>query len=546
MRRVILVLALALTLGPSGWAQAKETKAPPFTLWPASPEASPEPYTKAAPPLPADGKSWPETKGSDASAGVTVQVDLAKTIAPITPYHFGGNLAWWDHHDWLVREDIVEKAKQSGIKFWRWPGGSSADNYFWNGNYAGYEKDANGKDRANMNGSWAVSNDDFIQFCKETGSQPIVTANYALSRYGSVKEAAKLAADWVKEFKKKGLPVRYWEVGNENFGLWEEATTITGKPTLSGEEYGKDFQVIAKALRKADPNVYVGAVAVDQDNEMEWVGYRGWLRGLVPQVQANADYYILHQYFMWPFDQANNYTNPTPETLFGNLPKLGTGFDNLKAASAKYAPGSAALPVALTEFNLVNASPKECIELLNGLFTTEVLGENIRSGYACANHWDWRNGLDSKLGGDHALLSNDDPGVPDGTPRPSYYSFVLYRMASGDHLVESSSSDPRVKVYASRFKGGEAGLVVVNETDQPRKVEVALQGGSLKGQWQGWLLTGKDIHARQVAWNGVEGPEKGGGPFPVDPIPAYRGSFKADGPFAVTVPPASASGFVIY
>jgi hypothetical protein len=541
-----LMLALALMVGSVLAVSARDERPAPFTLWPASPEASPEPFVKMAPPLPVEGKAWPALKTAEEDGSVKVSVDLAKTIAPVTPYHFGGNVSWWNHHDWLLREDIVEKARQSGIRFWRWPGGSSADNYFWHGDYKGYEKEASGKERANMNGKWAVSNDDFIAFCKATNSQAIVTANYGLARYGTVKEASELASSWIKEFKKKGFPVRYWEIGNENFGLWEEGTTIVGKPTLSGADYGKDFVEIAKAMRKTDKDIYIGAVAVELDNDQEWTGYRGWMKGLLPQVQSKADYLILHQYFMWPFDQSNNYTNPTPAVLFGNLTKLGEAVANVKTMTPKYVPDATVLPIALTEFNLVNASPKETIQLLNGLFTAEVLGEHIRRGYVCSNQWDWRNGLDQKLGGDHALLAVDDPSVPDGTPRPAYYAYVLYRMAFGDKLVESMSSDSQVKVYASRFKGGEAGVVVVNESDVPKRVELTMAGGTFKGQWQGWLLTGKDVHAKQVVWNGVAGPENGGGPFPVDPIPAYRGSFKPEGPLVVTVPPASASGIVVY
>lgn len=544
MRRLVLMLALLVC--SVGLSFAKGSKPAPFTFWPSSAEETPALYTKSAPPLPLEGKAWPVLKSSPESQGVSVRVDLSKVLAPVTPYNFGGNAAWWNHHDWFLQADTVEKARQSGIRFWRWPGGSSADNFHWDGNYKGHEKEIGGKDRSNMNGAWAVSTDDFINFCKATDSQAIVTANDGLARYGSVKEAASLAASWVKDFKKKGFPVRYWEIGNENYGTWEEGTTMVGKLTLSGEEYGKDFSEIAKAMRKADKDIYIGAVACDVDSGDDWTGYRWWMKGLLPKVQTKADYLIIHQYFMWPFDQSNNYTHPSPAILFGNIAKLGTGFQNVKAMAPKYVPGATALPVALTEFNLVNASPKETIELLNGLFTVEVLGEAIQQGYVCSNHWDWCNGLDKKLGGDHALLAKDDPSVPDGTPRPAYYAYVLYKDVFGDHLVESSSSDPQVKIYASRFSGGEAGVVVVNESDAAKSVEMAVNGGTFKGQWQGWILTGKDAHATQVAWNGVAGPEKGGGPFPVDPIPAYRGSFPVAGTMTVTVPPASACGFVIY
>src|SRR6202041_1907928 len=82
------------------------------------------------------------------------------------------------------------------------------------------------------------------------------------------------------------------------------------------------------------------------------------------------------------------------------------------------APADRSLPVALTEFNLVNASPKPSIELINGLFTSEVLGEAIKAGYAASDYWDWKNGYDKTLGGDMAMLASGDPSVPDNTCRP--------------------------------------------------------------------------------------------------------------------------------
>ena len=184
--------------------------------------------------------------------------------------------------------------------------------------------------------------------------------------------------------------------------------------------------------------------------------------------------------------------------------------------------------------------------MINGLFTVEVLGEAVKAGYAAANHWDWKNGLDAKLKGDMALLASGDPDVPDNTPRPSYYSFALCTRAFGDHLVASQSSDPKVKVYASRFAGGELGLVVVNEDARPRTLELDLAGFTPKGELMGWVLTGKNLNAYRVSWNGVKGPRGGGGPFPVDSIANYQRVFDGKKPLHLNVPAASAQGLVLY
>jgi hypothetical protein len=145
-----------------------------------------------------------------------------------------------------------------------------------------------------------------------------------------------------------------------------------------------------------------------------------------------------------------------------------------------------------------------------------------------------------------AMLASDDPSVPDGTPRPSYYAFALYSRAFGDKMIAADSSDPNVKVYASLFSGGEMGVVIVNENDTNLKVTFNLAGFTPKGKLMGWVLTGKGLNEKQVSWNGEEGPLGGGGPFPIDSIPPYRATFKTDKPLQLPVQAHSVTGVILY
>ena len=81
----------------------------------------------------------------------------------------------------------------------------------------------------------------------------------------------------------------------------------------------------------------------------------------------------------------------------------------------------------LTEFNVVNASAPQTIQLVSGLFAAEVLGEAIQAGYLGTQLWDWKNGLDPKLGGDHGMLASGDRAVLESTPRPTYYAYRALR-----------------------------------------------------------------------------------------------------------------------
>src|SRR5262249_11401668 len=154
------------------------------------------------------------------------------------------------------------------------------------------------------------------------------------------------------------------------------------------------------------------------------------------------------------------------------------------------------------EYNLMNANGHQDIELVNGLFTAEVLGEQMKAGYVASDYWDWKNGLDAKLGGEHGMLASGDNSTADGTPRPSYYSFALYSRAFGYHMIQAASSDPTVKVYASRFAGGELGFILVNENERNQSISFDLKGFAPKGKLMGWILSGKDLNDKQVSWNG--------------------------------------------
>ena len=99
--------ALAQTAGASPTAAPAAVKvpmgtptplpAPLFSRFPDTNDAIPTDYSKAAPDFPDQGLDWKFGGG----ARVQVQVDPSQVLAPVTPYSFGCNLAWYDGKDWL-------------------------------------------------------------------------------------------------------------------------------------------------------------------------------------------------------------------------------------------------------------------------------------------------------------------------------------------------------------------------------------------------------------------------------------------------------------
>jgi hypothetical protein len=505
----------------------------------AKPRAEPaRPSSAAPPPAPVATLPWAFPPG----ARVDVRVDASKTIAHVTPLHFGNNLSWWANRKWFFSGDVVDKARQAGIRSWRWPGGSSADNYHWDGRYRDHTADHEGRPTAAMFGASTLKSADFVDFCRKIGSSGVVTVNYGAARYWDVGRAADLAARWVRFFNvDQRLGIKHWEIGNEVYGKWEEGNEIAGKPRLTGGAYGKDMRVIARAMKDVDPAILVGAPAVAFDAGDESLGQRFWMRDLLPEIGDVADFLVLHLYPVGAEDarKAKN------EEILTSVSQVADQKHGVDAMVAKYARRASPWPVFMTEFNVSSVAIAQTIALVNGLFTAEVLGEAICAGYMGASFWDWNNGFDRALGGDHGTVAIGDPGLADGTPRPAYYAFALYARAFGDTMVASSSSDAKVKVYASLRAAGETGIVVVNENAGAISAAIDLRGSGSKGVVRGFVLDGADLDAKTVRWNGREGPRGGGGPFPIDEIPPYEMRFDPGAVATVNLPPGSVAGIVV-
>ncbi len=128
-----------------------------------------------------------------------------------------------------IRNDVVEALKKTEIPNLRWPGGCFADEYHWMDGIGPREN------RPKMvNTHWGGVTEDnsfgtheFLDLCEQLGAEPVICGNVGS---GSVEEMSK----WVeyinfdgvspmadlrrKNGREKPGNVRYWGVGNENWG----------------------------------------------------------------------------------------------------------------------------------------------------------------------------------------------------------------------------------------------------------------------------------------------------------------------------------------
>lgn len=291
-------------------------------------------------------------------------------------------------------------------------------------------------------------------------AEPQVCVNYSLARYidedDPVGKAARYAAEWVYDVNiDQGLGVKYWEVGNENYGKWQAGFEVEGVQ-ITGAEYGRDFCVFVDSMKAVDPSIKVGAVLYESPTGSN---VKNWSKDVLAEVKDHADFLVIHDYFTWSAD----YNDVTVKRVLDGVEKIGEDYENVQKMVAQYTGKSEGYyPITMTEYNMRAGRKNNCF--LCTVFISQAIGEMIKQSYGLANYWDILNGYNEN-NGDHGLMTRNDPDVPDYTPHPSFFAFYYYARCFGDVLVNATSEKAEVPVYASKFSNGYLGLMIANESD---------------------------------------------------------------------------------
>lgn len=195
-----------------------------------------------------------------------------------------------------LRTDVLEAMRKIKVPVLRWPGGCFVSAYHW--------KEAVGSERRPMfDKAWRVEDpnefgtDEYIKLCRKIGCEPYICTNAGT---GTAEEMS----DWVEycNLKEQGYYsrwraqngfeephyVKYWSIGNENYGEWE----IGAK---NSAEWSRFVQESAKMMHHTDPTIELSAAAlVDMDWNMELLKSSG----------SRMAWISLHSY--WDFHKGKN------------------------------------------------------------------------------------------------------------------------------------------------------------------------------------------------------------------------------------------------
>ena len=263
----------------------------------------------------------------DSPSDVLITVDTNNIFNRILPTHFGLNFPHFIGDNVLDEEDFLTHTSNLSSFYYRIPGGSGSDRYFWDGNIPdAIRSDAQiAIDDLLDATDFRIGPDEYMSAIDELNSNAIVVVNAGYARYGisenNVQVAAGYAADFVRYLNVTlGKNIKYWEVGNELYGSWEAGHEVDGN-VITGSEYGDIFNVFVDSMKAADPSIKIGAVCYPIDES-----YNYWTRGVLQKVENTADFLVIHDYFK----RKPNPNNVTYEEMLNSVIEVQQDVSNMK------------------------------------------------------------------------------------------------------------------------------------------------------------------------------------------------------------------------
>jgi len=472
---------------------------------------------------------------------ITITLLGQDTLGKISPYMMGNAAAVWVGTN-INNPTVVGYLQLLSPPLIRFPGGSWSDIYFWNtlpddipdSTYR-YEEGVWVKRKFwPQVGSWyPLTPAEYYNMLDQVSAGGLITINYGYARYGlsedPVAKAAHLAADWVRY--DNGF-TKFWEIGNENAGVWEEGymidttTNKDGQPhVISGKLYGKHFKVFYDSMKSAAAEIgvtiYIGGQILHKSSTDSVE--QAWNQGFFAEVGDTVDFYVFHNYF--------GGTGPTIKILLDN-----TRTEILNNLSFIYndiaAKGAANRPIALTEWNCSDNNPTARISIGNGMQAIIVLGEMMKQNAGMTCRW-----LIANWDTDGMFYYKDqpDPGLTLWSPRPDFYYLYYFKNILGDHCINTSvtgsPSASDVLAYAFRFSSGHTGVVLMNKnSNYDQKIKVIPQNIPVGDYFYVYTLTGTGANTNlpdSVVVNNYLPSTSHWGPIDnLINIPAYRYSMR--------------------
>ncbi len=369
------------------------------------------------------------------------------------------------------RKDVLEALRRIKAPVIRWPGGCFGDFYHW--------EDGIGPRRSRprrVNIWWLqqesneFGTDEFLRFCSKVGSEPYICLNVGSGspgeaaswleycNYGGNSHYSKLRA---KNGRKSPWGVKYWGVGNENWGCGG---------AFDPESYAVEYRRFSVYLKRLDPSIEL--VACGHTSEDWNLRLMESLKDCINLV----DHLSIHKYF-----SRGTEIDFSDEDYF----KIFLGVDDLERQICRasdvidfFAGGKKEIGIIVDEWGMWH--PEARTE--NGLYQQNTLRDalfaasifNLFNRYCnrvvMANIAQTVNVLQSI-----ALTKGDETVLT-----PTYYVFDLYKAHMGNDALSFEVDSPEMysgisAVNASASLNCDSGELVVSVVNRDPKSSLEIE-----------------------------------------------------------------------
>ncbi len=164
------------------------------------------------------------------------------------------------------RRDVIDALRKLKTPVIRWPGGCFVSAYPWK---QGVGRRVPYYDKAwRVEESNAFGTDEFVAFCREVGAAPFICTNAGT---GTPEEMADWVeycnldiGEWAALRRENGhaepYGVRYWSIGNENYGAWEMGAK-------TADEWARLVLESAKMMKRVDHKIELAIASIP---DLEW------------------------------------------------------------------------------------------------------------------------------------------------------------------------------------------------------------------------------------------------------------------------------------
>ena len=373
-----------------------------------------------------------------------------------------------------MRADTLALLKELDSPIYRWPGGNFVSGYDWRDGIGDIDRRPPRK-----NPAWKgvehndFGIDEFIVFCREIGTEPLVVVNSGLGdvrmaveevQYVNGGRDTKMGKLRAKNGHAEPYGVVWWGVGNEMYGNWQ-----LGHMPL--ENYIEKHIEFAEAMRKTDPSIKLVAV-----------GAAGrWSEEMLKHAADHMDLISEHFYVQEKPDLVAHVAQMTNQVR-GKAEihrRYRRELDSLQGKDIR---------IAQDEWNYWYG-PHVYGELGTRYFLKDALG-------VAAALQEYARHSDLFFMANYAQTVNVIGAIKTTKIAAAFdttgLALKLYRQRFGTVPVKTEASKPLDALAAWSEDGKILTLGVVNPTLKPMEASLAVDGAKLAGRGRLWRIAGED------------------------------------------------------